>query len=169
MANQVIGRIQKEENGLRVKFTNLRTPERLDPNTYKSRDELAPWRESVQQLKEKEDLLERLYAGVDQDLGNALTQQRINHAVAEKIKTELLRSFPWTTIKKKNQLMQEFVAENYELLAFYDTNWGSWKSGSATGAPIFDERQQAATYQNLKEKINATGLQIEEQYKSMIK
>ena len=169
VANQVIGRIQREENGLRVKFSSLRTPERLDPNAYKSRDELAPWRESVQQLKENVNLLERLYAGIDQDLGNGLTQQRIHREVAEQIKTELLKSFPWSTIKKKNELMQEFIAENDELLAFYDANWGSWKPGPTIGTPIFEERQQATAYQNLKEKINATGLQIEEQYKAMIK
>ncbi len=167
-ANQVIGRIQKEETGLRIKYSYLRKPERLDPNTYGSRDEIAQWRESIQQFSEKEELLERLYANADQDLGNALTQQKINHAVAEQIKNELLKSFPWSTIKKKNELMREFATENNELLAFYDKNWGTWKAGPEKGVPTFDDQHLTATYQNLKEKINTTSLQIEDQYKAMV-
>jgi hypothetical protein len=167
-ADQVIGRIQKVESDLRIKFAYLRKPDRLDPNTYGSKDEIAQWRESVQQLKENEELLERLYANADPDLGNALTQQKINQGIAEQIKNELLKSFPWSTIKKKNELMREFIAEHDELLTFYDKNWGTWKPGPETGTPTFDDRQLAAAYQTLKEKINATGLQIEDQYKVMV-
>jgi hypothetical protein len=166
-ANQVIGRIQKEETDLRIKFSYLRKPDRLDPNSYASRDEIAQWRGSVQQLKEKEDLLERLYADADQDLGNALIQQKVNAAIADQIRNELLKSFPWSTIKRKNELMQEFIAEHFELLAFYDKNWGSWRPGREPGTPTFDNRQLAAAFDNLKEKINTTGLQIEDQYKVM--
>jgi hypothetical protein len=167
-ANQVIGRIQKEETDLRIKFSYLRKPDRLDPNTYASRDEIAQWRGSVQQLKEKEDLLERLYADADQDLGNALIQQKVNAAIADQIRNELLKSFPWSTIKRKNELMREFIAEHFELLAFYDKNWGSWRPGREPGTPTFDNRQLAAAFDNLKEKINTTGLQIEDQYKVMV-
>ena len=167
-ANQVIGRIQKEETDLRIKFSYLRKPDRLDPNSYASRDEIAQWRGSVQQLKDKEDLLERLYADADQDLGNALIQQKVNAAIADQIRNELLKSFPWSTIKRKNELMREFIAEHFELLAFYDKNWGSWKPGREPGTPTFDNRQLAAAFDNLKEKINTTGLQIEDQYKVMV-
>jgi hypothetical protein len=167
-ANQVIGRIQKEETNLRIKYSYLRKPERLDPNTYASKDEIAQWQQAVQQLKEKEDLLERLYADADQDLGNALTQQKINQTVAQQVKNELLKSFPWSTIKKKDELMREFIAENFALLTFYDKNWGTWKSGPEKGTATFEDQQLAANYQNLKEKINATGLQIEDQYKAMV-
>jgi hypothetical protein len=167
-ADQVIGRIQKEETDLRIKYSYLRKPERLDPNTYASRDEITQWQQAVQQLKEKEDLLERLYADADQDLGNALTQQKINQTVAEQVKNALLKSFPWNTIKKKNELMREFIAENFTLLTFYDKNWGTWKSGPEKGTAMFEDQQLASNYQNLKEKINATGLQIEDQYKAMV-
>ena len=167
-ANQVIGRIQKEETALRIKYSYLRKPERLDPNTYGSKDEITQWRDSVQQLSQKEELLERLYANADQDLGNALTQQKINQAVAEQVKNELLSSFPWSTIKKKNELMREFAAENDALLSFYGKSWGAWKPGPEKGTATFDDQQLAATYQTLKEKINATSLQIEDQYKAML-
>jgi len=167
-ADQVFGRIQKEENGLRISFTYLRKPDRLDPSTYGSKDDIAQWRASIEQMKEKESLLEKLYANADEDLGNALTQQKINQAIAEQIKIELLKTFPWNTIKKRNELMRDYIAEHDELLTFYEKNWGSWKSGPATGAPTFDDKQLAATYRTLKEKINTTGLQLDDQYKVLV-
>jgi hypothetical protein len=167
-AGQVFDRIQKEESGLRISFTYLRKPDRLDPSTYGSKDEIAQWRASIEQTKEKEELLEKLYANADQDLANALTQQKINQAIAEQIKNELLKSFPWSTIKKKNELMRDYIAEHDALLTFYEKNWGTWKRAPDTGTPTFDDQQLAATYRSLKERINATGLQIEDQYKVMV-
>jgi hypothetical protein len=101
------------------------------------------------------------------DLGNALIQQRINQAVAQQIKKVLLDSFPWDTINKKNQLIKEFVSDFGDLLTFYDNNWASWKTNSAAGAPAFDNPNLAASYQVLKEKVNAVGTQIEDQYRAM--
>ncbi len=165
-ADAVIGRIQKEEAAIRLKFNYFRKPERLDPNTFASKDEISIWRDSLQQLQEKEHGLDKLYADAEQDLGNALVQQRINQGVADQIKNELLRSFPWAVIKKKSTLMGDFLAAHGALLDFYDKNWGSWQPGS--GTPKFDNPKLAATYQDLKVKINTTGEQIDDQYKSMV-
>ena len=162
--DQVMGRIQKAESELYIRFSYFNKPNRLDPNTYSSKEDIALWQQSLQQLREKEATLEKLYAEADQDLGNALIQQKINPALVEQIKNELQKSFPWETIRKKNQLMQEFIAEHGDLLAFYDQNWATWKSGTAT----FDNQKLTAIHKNLKEKIIATGLQIEGQYKIML-
>lgn len=132
-ADAVLGRIQKEESDVRLKFSYLRKPERLDPNSCGSKDDIAVWRGSLQQFRDKESGLDRLYADADQDLGNALIQQRINQSVADQIKNELLKSFPWNIIKKKSELMQEYIAEHDQLLTFYDKNWGSWKPGCRAG------------------------------------
>jgi hypothetical protein len=167
-ADAVLGRIEKEEADVRLKFSYLRKPERLDPNTYGSKNDITVWRDSLQQLRERENGLDKLYADADQDLGNALVQQQINQAIADQVKNELLKSFPWSIIKKKSELMQEYMGEHDDLLTFYDKNWGSWKSGSTPGTATFADRTLAATFQNLKEKINATGEQIEEQYKLMV-
>jgi hypothetical protein len=167
-ADAVLGRIEKEEADVRLKFSYLRKPERLDPNTYGSKNDITAWRDSLQQLREMENGLDKLYADADQDLGNALVQQQINQAIADQVKNELLKSFPWSIIKKKSELMQEYMGEHDDLLTFYDKNWGSWKSGSTPGTATFADRTLAATFQNLKEKINATGEQIEEQYKLMV-
>jgi hypothetical protein len=162
--DQVMGRFQKEENDLYIRFSYFNKPNRLNPSTYSSKEEIALWQQSLQQLKEKEATLEKLYAEADQDLGNALIQQKINTALTEQIKNELLKTFPWGTIRKKTQLMQEFIAEQGSLLAFYDQNWATWKPGTAT----FNDEKLTATYQSLKEKIIATGLQIEGEYKTML-
>jgi hypothetical protein len=164
----VIGRIQKEEDDVRLKFSYFRKPGRLDPSAYGSKQDITAWRTSLQQLKEKENGLDKLYADAEPDLGNALVQQRINQAIADQIKDELLKSFPWSVIKKKSELMRDFIAEHDDLLKFYETNWGSWKTGSETGTATFDDSKLAATFHDLKDKINATGGQIEEQYKLMV-
>jgi hypothetical protein len=164
----VLGRIKNEEASVRIRFSYLRKPERLDPTTYGSKDDITVWRDSLQQLKNEENGLDKLYADAEQDLGNALIQQRINQSVADQIKNELLQSFPWSTIKKKSELMREYIAEHDDLLTFFDKNWGSWKSGSEPGTATFADPNVAATFQDLKTKINATGQQIEEQYKGMM-
>jgi hypothetical protein len=164
----VIGRIQKEESAVRLKFSYFRKAERLDPNTYESKEDITSWRTSLQQLKVEENGLDKLYADAELDLGNALVQQRINQSIADQIKNELLRSYPWSVIKKKSGLMRDFIAEHDELLTFYDTNWGAWKPGSDAGSATFADAKLAATFQDLKDRINSTGEQIEEQYKIMI-
>jgi hypothetical protein len=166
-ADAVLGRILKEEADVHIKFTYLRKPERLDPNQYASKDDIVIWRGSLQQLKDKENGLDKLYADADLDLGNALIQQQVNQSVADQVKNELLKSFPWTVIKKKSELMRDFIAEHDELLTFLDKNWGTWKPGPKPGTATFDDTHLATTFQELQNKINATGQQIEDQYKLM--
>ena len=165
--DEVMGRIRKEEGDLYLRFSYCRKPDRLNPATYASKDDVEQWRQSLQQLKEKADTVEKLYTNADQDLGNALIQQKINQTIAEQVKKELLQSFPWDIIRKKNELMKEFVAEFGDLLTFYDKNWGSWKTDAAADRPSFDDPKLGSTFQLLKDKINAVGAQIEDQYKAM--
>jgi len=166
-AEEVMGRIRNEEGDLYRRFSSFRKPDRLNPSTYTSKDDVEQWRQSLQQFKEKADTVDKLYANADPDLGNALIQQRINQAIAQQIKKSLLDSFPWDIINRKNQLIKEFVSDFGDLLTFYDNNWASWKRDSATAAPAFDDPKLAASYQVLKEKVNAVGAQIEDQYQAM--
>ena len=163
----VFGRIQKEESDLHIRLSYLTKPDRLNPSTYTSKDDVTQWRQSLQQFKERADSLAKLYENADLDLGNALLQQRINQAIAQQIKKELIQSFPWDVIKKKNQLTQEFVSEFGDLLNFYDNNWGSWKAGSAAGVPSFHDPKLVSTFQSLKDKVSAVGAQIEDQYRAL--
>jgi hypothetical protein len=166
-ADEVMGRIRNEEGDLYRRFSSFRKPDRLNPSTYTSKDDVEQWRQSLQQFKEKADTVDKLYANADPDLGNALIQQRINQAIAQQIKKALLDSFPWDIINRKNQLIKEFVSDFGDLLTFYDNNWASWKRDSTTAAPTFDDPKLAASYQVLKEKVNAVGAQIEDQYRAM--
>jgi hypothetical protein len=163
-SGQVMGQIRREESDLYIRFSYFNKPNRLDPNTYSSKQDITLWQQSLQQLREKEAALEKLYAEANQDLGDALIQQKINPALSDQIKNELIKSFPWETIRKKSQLMQQFIAEHGDLLAFYNQNLGTWKPGTAT----FDDQKLTSTYKNLKEKITATGIQIEDDYKTML-
>jgi hypothetical protein len=166
-ADAVLGRILKEEADVHIKFTYLQKPERLDPNAYASKEDIVVWRSSLQQLKDKENGLDKLYADADLDLGNALIQQQINQSVADQVKNELLKSFPWSVIKKKSALMRDFIAEHDDLLTWMDKNWGTWKPGPKPGTATFDDPHLATTFQDLQNKINATGQQIEDQYNLM--
>jgi hypothetical protein len=74
-----------------------------------------------------------------------------------------LTTIPWATIKKKSELMHQFIEDHQELLNFYDKNWGAWKPGT----PTFSDASLATAFQSLKVKINATGEQIDEQYSAM--
>jgi hypothetical protein len=164
---EVMGRIRKEEDNLFLRFSYFRKPDRLNPVTYDSKEEVEQWRQSLQQMREKAEVVDKLYANADLDLGNALIQQRINQSIADQIKKELLQSFPWDVIKKKGQLMKEFIADFGDLLTFYDQNWGSWKADTA-GAASFDDPVLASGYQTLKNKLNLAGGQLENQYKLMM-
>jgi hypothetical protein len=167
--NGVMGRIRDGENDLHIRLTYLTKPDRFNPTTYTSKDDVEQWRQTLQQFKEKADALAKLYENADLDLGNALLQQRINQAIADQVKRELIKSFPWEIIKKKNQLTQEFVSEFGALLTFYGNNWGSWKTDFPGGVPSFNDPKLASTFRSLKDKVNAVGAQIEEEYQAMIR
>ena len=164
---KVLGGIQKQESAVYLKLSYFRKPERLDPNTYASKEEIAEWQKLLQELKEKEDALEKSYTNVDIDLRTALIEQQISLPAAQQIKKTLLVSFPWDMIRIKTQLMHEFISDHSELLAFYDQNWGTWKAGTEPGMPAFDNPNLASKFQNLKMKINSTGQQIEDKYKEI--
>jgi len=164
---KVLGSIQKQESAVHLKFSYFRKPERLDPNTYASKEEIVGWQKLLQELKEKEDALEKSYTNADIDLGTALIQQQISSPAAQQIKETLLASFPWDTIRTKTQLMHKFISDHSDLLAFYDQNWGTWKAGTEPGALVFDNPNLASKFQNLKKKINSIGQQIEDKYKEI--
>jgi hypothetical protein len=128
----VFGRIQKEESDLHIRLSYLTKPDRLNPSTYTSKDDVMQWQQSLQQFKERANSLAKLYENANLD-----------------------------------QLSQEFVSEFGALLTFYYNNWGSWKTGSAAGAPSFDDPKLASTFQSLKDKVSAVGVQIEDQYRAM--
>jgi hypothetical protein len=164
-ADHVMGKLQKAENDIFMRFGYFQKADRLDPNAYASREEVAQWQQSLKELKQKQDALEQLYGNADQDLGGALLAERIDPRICEQVKKELLQTFPWDTIKKKNQLMQQYLVGHGELLTFYDKNWGTWKHGASP--TTFENQQLNGSYQNLKVKITTLGDQLADQYRAL--
>jgi hypothetical protein len=166
-SGQVMSRIVQAENELYIRFSYFKKPERLDPNSFATKDEVASWVKSLDELKAHEVALDRLYSNADSDLQNALVAQQIPSVYADQIKKQLLKSFPWDTIHKKQLLMQDYIADHGELLALYDKNWGAWKKGNQPLKPVFDNPGVGASYAKLRDKILSTGKQLEEQFTAL--
>jgi hypothetical protein len=152
------------EGNLYNRFSYFQKPERLDPSTFGSKEEVAAWKDSLKQFRGDEDLVERLYANVSDDLENALIAQRINAPLATLIKKQVVGSIPWDIVQKKEKLVSEFIEDHGKLLAFYETNWGTWRASDRAGVPAFDNAKLAGTYQQLRDKITASGQQIAQLY-----
>lgn len=166
-SGEVMNRIVKAENDLYIRFSYFKKPERLDPNSFATKDEVASWSKSLEELKNQQAALDRLYANADADLQSALVAQKITPPFAEQIKKQLLKSFPWETIQKKQLLMQDYIGDHGELLAFYEKNWGTWRKGNDPLKPVFDNPKLGASYAKLRDKIISTGKQIDEQFTAL--
>jgi hypothetical protein len=164
---KLLTRIQKEENDLYLRVNYFEKPDRLEPNSYASKEEVAQWQGMLSQLKEKHDLVAQLYANFSKDLETELKQTGANEQLVARFKQTVIEGFPWDTINKKKQLIGDYIDEHGKLLTFYDKNWGNWKAGTETGKPEFKSPTATTIYNKLREQIVATGDEIEKQYKTM--
>jgi hypothetical protein len=156
----VMVRITNQEKDVRNRFTYFQKPERLDPNSFSSKEEIDPWRTLLDELKQSKDLAARLYLNADQDLDNALTSQRLTRKMIDPIRKELISTFPWESINRRNQLLQNYIDEHRTLLDFFTTNWGTWSKGPESGKPVFADPKLAAAYQGIRDKVATIGKQI---------
>jgi hypothetical protein len=152
------------ENKFYSRFTYFEKPERLDPTTFGSKEEVAAWKDSLKQLRGNEELVEKLYANVSDDFENALIAQRVSGQLATSIKKQVVNTIPWDVVQKKEKLVSEFIENHGKLLNFYETNWGTWKASGRPGVPAFDNAKLADTYQQLRDKITVSGQQIVQLY-----
>lgn len=166
-AGKVLDEIQKQENNLYLRLTYFEKSERLDPNSFATVDEVRQWKSMLEEMKQKSQQVADLYASASKNLDTEFRNARLNEQIAARFKAVILNGFPWETIQKKNQLMQEYIGEHGKLLAFYESNWGNWKPSSDPAKPEFSSAQVAATFQRLREQIVATGQQLNAAYKSM--
>ena len=156
----VMTRITSREKDLRDRFAYFQKPERLDPNSFATKEEIDPWRGLLDEFKQSRDLAAKLYLDADQDLDNALTSQRLTRKMIDPIRKELIATFPWESINKRNQLLVDYINSHRLLLDFFANNWGTWTKGSETGKATFADAKLAATYQGLRDKVAALGKQI---------
>ncbi len=166
-ADKVLNRIQSEENDLYLRVNYFEKPERLNPNSYASKEELAQWKGLLQQLKEKHDLVAQLYVEVAKDLDVELRKVAGNEEMVTRFKKFILDGFPWATIEKKRSLITDFIDEQAKLLSFYEINWGSWSATADANKPEFTSASAANIYKRLRDQILNTSEEIEKEYKEM--
>jgi len=164
---KLLARIQTEENNLYRRINYFEKPERLDPNSYASKEEVAQWQDLWQQLKQKHDLVVQLYTSLNKDLDTELKRASANEQLTNRFKQTILEGFPWDTIEKKKQLIADYIDEHGKLLTFYHKNWGTWKTGTEAGKPEFNSSTATDAYKKLRAQIVNTGNEIEQQYKMM--
>jgi hypothetical protein len=158
----VMVRITNQEKDVRNRFAYFQKPERLDPNSFSTKEEIDPWRTLLDDFKQSKDLAAKLYLSADTDLDNALTNQHLTQKIADPVRKELISTFPWESIHKRNQLLQNYIDEHRSLLDFFADNWGTWSKGPAIGKPVFADSKLATSYQGIRDKVAALGKQIED-------
>jgi hypothetical protein len=167
VADKILDQIQTEENDLYLRLNYFEKPERLDPSSFASRDEIGQWQGILQTLKEKNDKVAGLYANLGAELDAALKSAGANEEVAGQFKKLILDGFPWDQIERKKKLIADFIEEHGKLLTFYDKNWGSWVKGSDPKKPEFTSASAANIYKRLRDQIVSTSDQIQKEYKAM--
>ena len=167
VADKVLDQIQTEENDLYLRLNYFEKPERLDPSSFASKDEIVQWQGVLQQLKEKSDEVAGLYANVSKDLDAALKGAGANEEVVAGFKKLILDGFPWDQIQKKKELISDFIEAHGKLLSFYEKNWGSWVKSSNPAKPEFTSASAASIYKRLRDIIISTTDQIQKEYKAM--
>lgn len=166
-ADKVLNRIQSEENDLYLRINYFEKPDRLNPNSYASKEELAQWQGILQQLKEKHNLVAQLYADLGKDLETELRNVGANEAVVARFKNLVMDGFPWATIDNKKKLITDFIDEQGKLLTFYEKNWGAWSSTTDSSKLEFTSASAANIYKRLRDQILTTSKEIEKEYKEM--
>jgi len=164
---KVLSRIQAEENDLYLRVGYFSRAERLNPNSYASKDEVAQWRGMLDQLKQKHELVAQLYADLDKDLTTELKTTGVNEQSINRYKKLITDGFPWETIEKKKQLIDEYIDEHSKLLTFYEKNWGMWKPTKDLDKLEFTSPSAANIYNRLRDQIVSTTSEIQKQYKEM--
>ena len=158
--DKVMAKIINQEKDLRMRMGYFQKPERLDPNSFGSQDEIKQWMGLTDQLQESRDLVAKLYGNASEDLETALIAEHLAPAIAEPIRKELINSFPWEEISKKNELFNTYVEDHRQLLTFLDQHWQAWNATK----PYFSDQKLEAEYEKLCEQITSTGKQIEALY-----
>jgi hypothetical protein len=164
---KVLNRIQTEENDLYLRVGYFSKAERLNPNSYGSKDDIAQWRGMLDQLKQKHELVEQLYADLDKDLTTELKTTGVNEQSINRYKKLITDGFPWETIEKKKQLIDQYIDEHGKLLTFYEKNWGMWKPAKDLDKLEFTSPSAANIYNRLRDQIVSTTSEIQKEYKEM--
>ena len=135
--------------------------ERFDPNNFASKEEIQNWQKLADQFQASRDQTAKLYADASENLETALVNERIAPSLAAAIRKEIISTFPWDDIAKKDDLLTTYVGYHRQLLTFFDQNWKTWNSSK----PFFADQKTEADYEKLCQQITLAGKEIDTIYK----
>jgi hypothetical protein len=159
--DSVMTKIIDQEKDLRMRLGYFEKPERFDPNSFASKEEIQNWQKLVDQFQESRDQTAKLYGDASESLEAALLKERIAPTLATAIRKEIISTFPWDDIVKKDDLLTTYVGYHRQLLTFFDQNWKTWKPAK----PYFADQKTQADYDKLCQQITSTGKEIDTIYK----
>ena len=159
--DSVMSKIIDQEKDLRMRLGYFEKPERFDPNSFGTKEEIQNWQKLVDQFQESRDQTAKLYGDASESLETALLNEKIAPALATAIRKDIISSFPWDDIVKKDDLLTTYVGYHRQLLTFFDQNWKTWKPAK----PYFADQKTEADYDKLCQQITSTGKEIDTIYK----
>jgi hypothetical protein len=159
-SDKVMTKIIGQEKDLRMRLGYFQKPERFDPNNFSNKDEIQSWQKSANELQQSRDQMAKLYGDASENLETALVNERIAPVLAQAIRKEIINTFPWDDIVKKDDLVTTYVGYHRQLLTLFDQNWKTWNSTK----PFFTDQKTETDYEKLCQQITSTGKEIETIY-----
>jgi hypothetical protein len=160
-SDKVMGKIIDQEKDLRMRLNYFEKQDRLDPNSFATKEEIQNWQKLVDQFQQSRDKTAKVYGDASESLEAALLAERIAPALAAAIRKEIISTFPWDDIVKKDDLLTTYVGYHRQLLSFFDQNWKTWNSAK----PYFTDQKTEADYEKLCQQITSAGKEIDTLYK----
>ena len=144
-----------------MRLSYFQRQDRLDPNSFATKEEIQNWQKLVDQFQASRDKTAKVYGDASENLEAALLEEKIAPALATAIRKEIISTFPWDDIVKKNDLLTTYVGYHRQLLSFFDQNWRTWNSAK----PYFADQKIEADYEKLCQEITSAGKEIDTLYK----
>ena len=160
-SDKVMTKIIDQEKDLRLRLSYFERQERFDPNNFNSKEEIQDWQKLADQFQQSRDQTAKLYGDASENLEAALLDEKISPSLAAAIRKEIISSFPWDDIAKKDELLTTYVGYHRQLLTFFDQNWKTWKSTK----PFFADQKTEVDYEKLCQQITSAGKEIDTIYK----
>ncbi|MBV9732162.1 MAG: hypothetical protein JO275_05235 [Verrucomicrobia bacterium] len=157
----VMTKIIDQEKDLRMRLGYFEKPERFDPNSFGSKEDIQNWQKLVNEFQDSRDQTAKVYGDASERLEAALLNEKIAPQLASAIRKEIMNTFPWDDIVKKDDLLTTYVDYHRQLLTFFDQNWKTW----ASAKPYFTDQKIEADYEKLCQQISSTGKEIDTIYK----
>jgi hypothetical protein len=160
-SDKVMSKIIDQEKDLRMRLSYFQKQDRLDPNSFGTKEEIQNWQKLVDQFQQSRDKTAKVYGDASENLEAALLDEKIAPALATAIRKEIIGTFPWDDIVKKDDLLTTYVGYHRQLLNLFDQNWKTWNSAK----PYFADQKTEADYEKLCQQITSAGKEIDTIYK----